>query len=118
MNYQLNTTGIYQDCYNGITSVELPEGSYLVGVILQGNQPAVTYWEPITTMSSLGMISINLIMATECYVLQEQSYGYLDKITPNRLRYLGHVIIDNGETTYHVFEIQSAIYSEGDGAVR
>lgn len=117
MDYQLKTTTLYPDRSGGTVYTSLPVGSYIVGVTAQGNQVVVTYWEPQTTRNSPEYIDVQLLLVTDHYVLSDYSLDALSKITPNRLRYLGHATVDNGDTTYHAFEIQSAIYSEHDGTV-
>ena len=112
------TTVLYSSSSAGPASVFISEGSYIVGVTARGNDIGVTYWEPCGTAGSSGMVTVELLVVNDHYVLSGNNYSMLEKLTPNRLRYLGHATIDNGERTHHVFEIQSAIYSECDGTVR
>lgn len=114
MEYQFSTTTL---SYPGVgTQTQfIPEKSYLVGVVPEGNQVAIAYWEP---KDSTGiMTSIELVVATDYFDLPRYGGSWTGELTPNRLRYLGHVTLNNGDDTYHVFEIQSEIFHPHDETV-
>jgi len=105
MEYRFSSLNLYiANSNTGRHTIALPKGSYTIGVTAVGNEIVINYWEPVILTSSPKYVTLELLIVTNNYVLQDY------KITPNRLRNLGHVAINNGDTLYHVFEIQSELF--------
>ncbi len=89
---------------NGPCIEYFPKGSYLIGVCAEGNTPAVVYWAPERVTETA---EVELYLVTNGYQLKMDPYHSTSKpVSPQRLRYLGSAIIDNGTETVHVFEVQ------------
>ncbi len=96
--YTLSVLPLYTS--NGPVTEQFPKGSILVGVCTEGNTPAVVYWAPV---DEVGAVPVDLYLATQGYCLRPV-YG--EVLNPQRFRYLGGAVIDNGTQTVHIFELQ------------
>jgi hypothetical protein len=65
MSYLFKTTTLYPERSGGMVFTSLPVGSYIVGVIAQGNQVVVNYWEPQTTKNSSEYTDVQLLLVTD-----------------------------------------------------